>query len=189
MAIFKENWQNGFSIDLDGHSSLADLGKATNWAAVSEGITQVTPSAQETNDKTAYWPDQGLQSTDTTGKAIQFAFTGHRVEGDPAQEFIASKFISIGGSLKTLAQWVDPQGNVVVFVGVITTPVPFGGNANVKQTFSFTLAADGMMWQIPAGSSVAVLPDGTTKPLPEGYKIPGTVVPNTDPTTPTAPVA
>lgn len=142
MAEFQENWVNQLQIDLNSNKTLDDASKA-NWATLAAGITTITPSASETADTTPYYDGEGFSDHDVTGKAIQFAIAGHRKFGDAAQDYVASKFIATGDTLRTLARWTDPQGNVVQFVATLTAIVPFGGAANVKQTFSFTLAANG----------------------------------------------
>lgn len=142
VKTFNENYQNKLEIDTTGNTTLDDVTKAT-WATLAAGIQTITPSASETADTTPYYSGEGFSDHDVTGKAIQFAVAGHRLSGDTAQDYIASRFTSIGDSLRTLARWTDPSGRQVQFVATLTAIVPFGGAANVKQTFSFTLAANG----------------------------------------------
>lgn len=143
MSKFTMNVKNKFEIDVAGNQDpTADVSKA-KWSQLAAGISGVTPAANETDDNTAYYDGDGFTDTDVTGKRITIAFTGHRVVGDAAQDYVASKFLSIGQSLKTLARWTDPDGNVIVANVTITAVVPMGGNANAKQTFSFTLSFNG----------------------------------------------
>ncbi|MCB5223063.1 phage tail tube protein [Lactiplantibacillus pentosus] len=143
MSKFTMNVKNKFEIDVAGNQDPAgDLTKA-NWARLAAGISGVTPAANETDDNTAYFDGDGFTDTDVTGKRITIAFTGHRVVGDVAQDFVASKFLSIGQNLKTLGRWTDTNGNVVVSSVTLTAIVPMGGNANAKQTFSFTMSFNG----------------------------------------------
>ena len=78
--------------------------------------------------------------------------------GDPAQDYVASHFLDIGDKLRTLARWTDPVGNVVESVATLTSIVPFGGAANVKQTFSFTLALNGKPDYTPASTGEVTPP-------------------------------
>ncbi|WP_318766585.1 phage tail tube protein [Lactiplantibacillus carotarum] len=143
MSKFRMNVKNIFEIDTAGNQDpTGDLTKAT-WARLAAGISGVTPAANETDDNTAYYDGGGFTDNDVTGKRITLAFTGHRVVGDAAQDFVASKFLSIGENLKTLARWTDTNGNVIVSNVTLTAIVPMGGNANAKQTFSFTLSFNG----------------------------------------------
>ncbi|WP_244919050.1 phage tail tube protein [Weissella viridescens] len=173
MTEFEQNWKNRIFIDTAGNTSLEDLSKA-KFALLAAGITTQTPSASETADTTPYYDGMGFSSHDVTGKAIQFAIAGHRLEGDAAQDYVVPKFIAIGDALKTLGKWVDAEGNTVYFVATLTAIVPYGGAANVKQTFSFTLAANGAPWLVKKDAKEAILPDGTTKPLPDGLVDPKT---------------
>lgn len=142
MATFGENWQQLLDIDVLGHKSLDDVSKA-KWAFLGAGINSITPAAAETADATPYWDGKGFVSDDVTGKAITFQIAGHRKVGDPAQDYVASKFLAKGDEVKTLGRWTSPEGDVVTFVATLKAIVPFGGAANAKQTFSFTLSIDG----------------------------------------------
>ncbi|MDG2544732.1 phage tail tube protein [Lactiplantibacillus plantarum] len=142
MAKFKMNYKNVFEIDTAGSQDPKDITKAT-FAPLAAGISGVTPAANETDDNTAYYDGAGFTDTDVTGKRITLAFTGHRVIGDAAQDYVAGKFLAIGQNLKTLGRWTDTNGNVVVSSVTLTAIVPMGGNANAKQTFSFTMSFNG----------------------------------------------
>jgi hypothetical protein len=142
MAKFKMNYKNVFEIDTAGSQDPKDVAKAT-FAPLAAGISGVTPAANETDDNTAYYDGAGFTDTDVTGKRITLAFTGHRVIGDAAQDYVASKFLAIGQNLKTLGRWTDTNGNVIVSSVTLTSIVPMGGNANAKQTFSFTMSFNG----------------------------------------------
>ena len=136
------NFKNKLEIDTGGGKTLADVENAT-WAPLAAGINTITPAAADTTDATAYWDGEGFTDSDVTGKNITFAFSGHRVEGDAAQDYVAAKFLSIGDELRTLARWTAANGDTVTAVATLTSIVPFGGAANAKQTFSFTLALNG----------------------------------------------
>jgi len=142
MSKFKMNYKNIFEIDTTGSQDPKNV-EGAKFAPLAAGISGVTPAANETDDNTAYYDGAGFTDTDVTGKRITLAFSGHRVIGDAAQDYVASKFLAIGQNLKTLARWTDPDGNVIVANVTITAVVPMGGNANAKQTFSFTLSFNG----------------------------------------------
>lgn len=162
MAKFKMNYKNVFEIDTAGSQDPTDVTKAT-FAPLAAGISGVTPAANETADNTAYYDGAGFTDTDVTGKRITLAFTGHRVIGDAAQDFVASKFLAIGERLKTLGRWTDPDGNKIVSSVTLTAIVPMGGNANAKQTFSFTMSFNGKpIMTDKTGKTVDFDDDGTT---------------------------
>lgn len=158
---FDLNFKNSLEIDINGGTDLENDKANANWAKLSRGISSITPSAADKTDATPYWDGEGFSDTEVTGKNITFALSGHRVMGDPAQDYVASHFLDIGDKLRTLARWTDPAGNVVESVATMTSIVPFGGAADVKQTFSFTLALDGKPDYTPASPQ-----SGGTTPTP-----------------------
>lgn len=143
------NFKNKLEIDVSGKSSLADV-EDTDMEVLAAGISEITPASDDTTDATPYWDGEGFTDTEVTGKNITFAITGNRVFGDPAQDYVASKFLDIGDALRTVTRWTDPKGNKVEAVATLTAIVPFGGAANAKQTFSFTLALNGKPVYKPA---------------------------------------
>lgn len=142
-----ENWVNKLEIDLNGGQDPAvdseDV-KNADWANISQGILTVTPAANATAETNSFWPDKGWQTTDEVGKRVTYAFTGQRVVGDPAQDYIAARFMAMGDALRTLVRWTDQSGNTITANCTLTSIVPFGGNANARQTFSFTLSMNGV---------------------------------------------
>lgn len=146
------NWQNKFFISTD---SEMDVTKAdtTHWARLAAGINNVTPSDNPTTANDEYYDGEGFGTSDVTSKRIQFVLAGHRVYGDDAQDYIASKFLEIGDSLKTLFKYEDAQGNQVVGRVTMTALTPFGGQPGAKQTFSVTLVFNGKPKYIPASNS------------------------------------
>lgn len=147
---FLLNFKNKLEIDTAGNTDIADVASAS-FAVLGAGITTITPAAADTTDASAYYDGEGFTDSTVTGKNITFACAGHRVFGDAAQDYIAGKFLSIGDELRTLAQWTDAKGNKVQSVVTLTSIVPFGGAANAKQTFSFTLAFNGKPKMVKAG--------------------------------------
>lgn len=139
---FLLNFKNKMEIDTASNTSLDDISKAT-WATLDAGISTITPAAADTTDSTAYYDGEGFTDPLVTGKAITFAMAGHRVNGDAAQDYVAKHFLAIGMELRTLVRWTDPTGAQVIAVVTMTSIVPFGGAANAKQTFSFTVSVAG----------------------------------------------
>lgn len=135
---FDLNYLNKFEIDTKGNQDPANVDQA-EFAALAAGITQATPALNETSDQTAYYDGQGFDSTDITGKRLSIAFTGNRKRGDAAQDYIVSTFLALGDDVKTLFRWTMTDGSVVMGQCSITAIVPSGGNANAKETLSFTI--------------------------------------------------
>lgn len=139
---FKQNYQNQFEIDTTGQLDPTTTTGAT-FVAVSAGIQTITPNAGDTTDNTPYYDGGGFATTEVTGKNVSIAFSGHRVEGDPAQTFIVGKEFAVGDSLKTLLRWTRTDGTIIVAQVTINNIVVSGGGANAKQTFSFTANFNG----------------------------------------------
>lgn len=144
---FPTNTVNKLFIDTEpqvndqGDVDLNDL-TTGKWAWVAAGISSVTPSTNETTTNDQYYDGDGYGDSDVTAKRLTLALSGNRKIGDPAQEFIASKTLAIGNSVKTRAIWIE-NGQVVVSSVTLTNIVPTGGNANSKQTFSTTISFNG----------------------------------------------
>lgn len=146
MAKYPENWINKLEIDLNsGQDPKADSEDVKNakWALLAEGITQITPASNETTETNNYYADKGFGSQDTTSKRASFAVSGVRVLNDPAQDYVAARFFAAGDSVKTLARWTGQYGDVMTANVTLSAIVPFNGNSNAKQTFSFTMSVNG----------------------------------------------
>lgn len=164
---FVLNWQNSFEIDTAGNKDIADVDKA-EWAPLAGGINNFTPSTNETTTNDVYMDGEGFGSTDVTGKRLQVAYTGHRLAGNAAQDYVASHLLDIGDKLKTLARWTQPDGSAIVGQVTLSAIVTSGGEPGAKQTFSFTLAFNGKP-QYTAAPAKDVTPTGndsgtTTQP-------------------------
>lgn len=139
---FNLNFKNKFEIDTKGGKDPSDITNAT-FAPLAAGINNFTPSLNETTVNDVYFDGEGYGSTDVTGKRLQLAYTGHRLEGDAAQDYIASHVLAIGDDLKTLARWTQADGSTIVGQVTISAIVTSGGAPGAKQTLSFTLAFNG----------------------------------------------
>lgn len=147
-----ENWVNKFEIDKNKNQDPANIQNA-NWLLISQGITSITPSSNDTTSANSFWNDKGFQETDVTGKKISIAVKGYRVVGDPAQDFIASLFLKMGDTCRTLVRWTDQSGHVIIANCTITKVVTMGGNANAYQTFSFEIDLNGKPVEMDGGTN------------------------------------
>ena len=98
---FLLNWQNKIEIATDGLANANDITKAA-WARLAAGINNLTPAENDTTANDEYYDGEGFGTSDVTSKRYQFTVAGHRVYGDKAQDYIASKMLEIGDNLKTL---------------------------------------------------------------------------------------
>lgn len=150
---FNLNFQNKFEIDTKGGKDPSNLVGAA-FAPLAAGINNFTPTLNETAANDIYYDGEGYGSTDVTSKRLQLAYTGHRLEGDPAQDYIASHLLDLGDKLKTLARWTQADGSTVVGLVTISNIVTSGGAPGAKQTMSFTLVFNGKPVYTPAGPKV-----------------------------------
>ncbi|MCH5385320.1 phage tail tube protein [Limosilactobacillus reuteri] len=148
---FLLNWRNQFFIATDGEKDPENYEKA-QWAQLAKGINNVTPTDNPTTANDEYYDGEGFGTSDVTSKRIQFVLAGHRVYGDPAQDYVMKHFLDIGDDLKTLFKYVDAQGNTVVGRITMTNMTPFGGQPGAKQTFNVTLVFNGKPKYIPAST-------------------------------------
>lgn len=78
-----------------------------------------------------------------TGKAISVAVNGKRHFGDPGNDYIASKALTIGQSSNTTGGIRFPNGDSLIFDCVVDVTDPFGGDSRDADPLSFSLLSDG----------------------------------------------
>ena len=100
-----------------------------------------------------YYDGEGFGTSDVTSKRYQFTVAGHRVYGDKAQDYIASKMLEIGDNLKTLMRVTFADGSQVYGIVTLTNIVPAGGQPGAKQTFSFVAVFNGKPKFVPASAN------------------------------------
>lgn len=139
---FTLNHEAKFEIDTAGNKTLDDISKAT-WAKVAAGINNFTPNTNETTVNDEYYDGEGFGTSDITSKRLALTLAGHRLEGDPAQDYIAKHLLDIGDQVKTLFRWTQVDGTVVQGVVTMGNLVTSGGAPGAKQTFSCVLTFNG----------------------------------------------
>ncbi|WP_279095967.1 phage tail tube protein [Lactobacillus taiwanensis] len=125
----------------DNYKDLTDI-TTGKWAWMAHGINDISPTAPEKTQKTAYYDGNGYDETEVTGKSFQLAVKGVRFVGNAAQDYIDSKQFSIGSATKTRVLWIN-NGKVLVSACTLTNIVATGGAADAQQTFSLTIACNG----------------------------------------------
>ena len=146
---FLLNWQNKIEIATDGLTNVDDITKAA-WARLAAGINNLTPAENDTTANDEYYYGEGFGTSDVTSKRYQFTVAGHRVYGDKAQDYIASKMLEIGDNLKTLMRVTFADGSQVYGIVTLTNIVPAGGQPGAKQTFSVVCVFNGKPKFVPA---------------------------------------
>lgn len=150
-----------YFIDTTGGTDLNDLTDA-KFARLGPGFTGTTFSGNETTINNTYLDDEGFGSTDVVGKRFSFAFTGVKMANDPAQEYVIGLQNKLGTDLETRFLVVDPDGNQMIGVAVISALVPNGGNSNAGATLTFTVNIQGKLFRLTNPIPVTVAADDDT---------------------------
>lgn len=137
MAEFNMNFENQYFIDTTPQS------EEPTWAELAPGITNVTPATNDVISEDNYYDGEGYGETDVTGIKPSWALSGHRKNGDEAQDFIAARAYATGADRRTNFKWVKTDGRELVWPVTIINPVTSGGDAQGKETFSAELRANG----------------------------------------------
>nr|DAG70690.1 MAG TPA: tail tube protein [Caudoviricetes sp.] len=163
-----------YYIDTTGGTSLTDLTDA-KFARLGSGFTGTTFAGNETTINNTYLDDEGFGSTDVVGKRFSFAFTGVKMANDPAQEYVIGLQNKLGTDLETRFLVVDPDGNQMIGVAVISALVPNGGNANAGATLTFTVNIQGKLFHLTNPIPVkADAEDDTISPKIDGITLDAT---------------
>ncbi len=163
-----------YFIDTTGGTDLTDLTDA-KFARLGSGFTGTTFSGNETTINNTYLDDEGFGSTDVVGKRFSFAFTGVKMANDPAQEYVIGLQNKLGTDLETRFLVVDPNGNQMIGVAVISALVPNGGNSNAGATLTFTVNIQGKLFHLTNPIPVtADAEDDTISPKIDGITLDAT---------------
>lgn len=112
------------------------LGSSRTWLKLANGIMSAIESHNDSTDDTAYLPDGGYGNSDIIGKQYTLAITGHRVIGNPAQDYIVSLQGEFGDDAKTYVRYTKPNGYRTEARASVAEIVDSGGDANAKTDFS-----------------------------------------------------
>ena len=154
------NFQNLFEINTKPGATTA------TWARIASGISSCTPANNENVDQTAYLDGDGYGSSDVIGMQKTYAFSGHRVVGDTAQDYIFNELQeTLGDNRKTQIRHTDANGKIVQGECTVCNIVEGGGDANAKTEISFEVHINGKPSVIEASAApelTATIAAGTT---------------------------
>lgn len=139
---FTLNYKNKFEIAIDGTTDLDKMSEA-KFAVLAAGINNMTSADNETATNDSYYDGEGFGTADVTAKRLQLTLAGHRLDGNAAQDYIASKQLEVGDGLKTLFRWTQPSGDQISGLVTLTNIVSSGGAPGAKQTFSVVVVFNG----------------------------------------------
>lgn len=135
------------------------------WARLGPGLTTADPGNNEDIDQTKYLDGDGFGSSAVIGMQRTVSFSGHRVVGDAAQDFIASVEYEAGSERETTFRAYDAQGNKVQKECTIANIDFGGGDAGAKQDVSFEIHLNGKPVRTPksaAAELTSTVATGTT---------------------------
>ena len=108
------------------------------------GLSEVDVQNNEETDQTAYLDGDGFLTTDVIGAQLTFEFTGHRLYGDVAQDFVFGKVLSLGSARNCHFSVTDPEGGIFAGPATVTITSGIGGGAaNAKSEISFGVHFNG----------------------------------------------
>ncbi len=143
------NFQTLYELDINpsGSASFKRLG---------DGLTTATPGNNETVDQKSYLDDDGGQSSEVTGFQYTLAFSGDRIPGDAAQDFIFNRIFALGESRHTNFRATGADGTVISGDVTIANITPPGGDANAVQACGFELHFNGKPTITPPSAAAAL---------------------------------
>ena len=109
---------------------------ARTYVRLAKGITSAVDSHNDSTDDTAYLDGGGYGNSDVIGKQYTLAVSGHRVIGNPAQDYIVSLQAEFGDDAKTWVRYTRANGHRTTAYVSATEIVDAGGDANAKTEFS-----------------------------------------------------
>jgi hypothetical protein len=129
-------------------------GAAATFAVLGAGLNNFEPSNNEEVDQSNYLDGDGFASSDVTGAQLIVSFSGHRKIGDPAQDFVFGKLLSLGSGRKTDFRWTLPDGSKFEGECTIANIEGPSGDANAKGEISFEIHFNGKPVYTPASEDV-----------------------------------
>jgi len=127
---FELNFQDLYEIDT------TPLTTAT-WVRLAVGISTGEPDNNESLAQDTYLDGDGFASTDVIGGQHIVSFTGHRVVGNVAQDYIAAMKLELGDARKTHLRYTDAAGNQISGSVTLANIKDGGGDAGAKKDFTF----------------------------------------------------
>jgi hypothetical protein len=137
MGVFSLNFQELYELDV------TPQGASRTWVRLGAGISSADPSNNENIDQSAYIVDDGYGSSEVIGAQKTISFSGHRVVGDSAQDYIANIQYSLGNLRKTNFRFYDAGGNYLLGACTIANIDIGGGDAAAKTEIAFEIHFNG----------------------------------------------
>lgn len=131
------NFQTLFELDTTPE------GASRTWARLGDGLTTASPATNEKLDQKAYLDDDGGQTSEVVGFQLVYSFSGDRIPGDAAQDFIFSKVLDLGAARHTNFRATGADGTVILGECTIANIQLPGGDANSPAACGFEIHLNG----------------------------------------------
>lgn len=117
-----------------------------SYAELADGIENVTEALNEQVQQYFFLSDNGFGKNHITGMAPAFTFTGRRIFGDAAQDYIFGKKYDLNGDRRSSFKFVWSDGSNTHSMTcdcTICSIQEFSGSANEDSAISFEIRLDG----------------------------------------------
>ena len=142
MSTFPLNFTDLYEININPSGTAV-------WERLAKGLTSGTVANNDVVDQTPYLDGDGYGSSTVTGGQLTVAFSGHRVIGDDAQDFIEDISNTFGGNRETQFRKRNAQGKGFSANVTVANIQIGGGDANAKQDISFEIHCNGKPTELP----------------------------------------
>lgn len=133
-------WADGFYI---GTSATTATPPVWTYSPLCAGIESVTPNVNEQNQQYFFLCGHGGAMNEVTGIAPQYSFSGRRIVGDAAQDYIDGLKYKLGDERKSSLKIVA-NGETIIADCTIGNIVSFGGSSNDVNQFSCDILVNGI---------------------------------------------
>lgn len=113
-------------------------------------VNSLQPKVKGTIKNWSPMDQQGWERNLVTGKNMSFDMKGQRNYGDPGNDFVAGKLLSVGQDCNAALEILFPNEDKLLCKGVIDISSPFGGNSTDVDTLEWTYTVDGKPTYTPA---------------------------------------
>jgi len=147
------NYQYGFFIDTSPVSG------GPIWAEIGAGINDYKKSLNEVTQSYQYLANNGWGTTEVLGGQLITTFTGNRIRGDAAQDYIYGVGVQygFGSSRKTNYKLVAPDGSTVTGGCTLVKVDDTGGKSVEATAISFEVHLDGLPTFTPNLGALSVV--------------------------------
>ena len=120
-----------------------DATAVVDWLELAKFIETIDADNNEETEDTGFYDGDGTKTTDVTGKAVGYSFSGFFDPEDPAQALVATKEFATGDAVKTWHKRVSADG-LTSHVGkaTLTGIIIGGGDATAYEAFECNVRWD-----------------------------------------------